>query len=543
MKLPPIFISLADLFEKNGFDLYMVGGTTRDFLLGKELVDFDFATNATIDEMKCFMEISENFKSIGSMTCKYQGSKVDITTLRKEKEYIDYRHPSIVEFVNDPEIDSERRDLTINALYLDNKGNLYDFHGGLNDLHNHIIKMINDPLVRFNEDPLRLLRVIRFSLILDFVIEDSLEQIIKENVGLLKKINYIKSREEIDKMMKYNENKARNLLRKYHVDQVLPIVLNSKNPLNIIDLHCDTLTRNLKDDENFLNSNLHIDLNKLYKGEYLLQCFAVFIYLKEGESSFKKANEYIDKFDYLMSEYSHLISPIRSYKELIDNKSKGKLSALLSLEEGEILEGNIDNIDYFYSRGVRMMTLTWNFENSLAYPNDVMHNQIQNGGLKELGIKAIKRMNELGIIIDVSHLNDDGFYDVIKYSTKPIVASHSNAREVQNRVRNLTDDMILLLHKNKGVMGINYCPDFVSNNKGNQIKDLVKHIKHIKDLGCIDNIALGSDFDGIPTPNGLNDASKLPELINELKNAGFSTNEIDKITHKNFLRVLKNVCK
>ncbi|MDD6302466.1 MAG: membrane dipeptidase [Bacillales bacterium] len=543
MKLPPIFISLADLFEKNGFDLYMVGGTTRDFLLGKELVDFDFATNATIDEMKCFMEISENFKSIGSMTCKYQGSKIDITTLRKEKEYIDYRHPSIVEFVNDPEIDSERRDLTINALYLDNKGNLYDFHGGLNDLHNHIIKMINDPLVRFNEDPLRLLRVIRFSLILDFVIEDSLEQIIKENVGLLKKINYIKSREEIDKMMKYNENKARNLLRKYHVDQVLPIVLNSKNPLNIIDLHCDTLTRNLKDDENFLNSNLHIDLNKLYKGEYLLQCFAVFIYLKEGESSFKKANEYIDKFDYLMSEYSHLISPIRSYKELIDNKSKGKLSALLSLEEGEILEGNIDNIDYFYSRGVRMMTLTWNFENSLAYPNDVMHNQIQNGGLKELGIKAIKRMNELGIIIDVSHLNDDGFYDVIKYSTKPIVASHSNAREVQNRVRNLTDDMILLLHKNKGVMGINYCPDFVSNNKGNQIKDLVKHIKHIKDLGCIDNIALGSDFDGIPTPNGLNDASKLPELINELKNAGFSTNEIDKITHKNFLRVLKNVCK
>lgn len=543
MKLPPIFISLADLFEKNGFDLYMVGGTTRDFLLGKELVDFDFATNATIDEMKCFMEISENFKSIGSMTCKYQGTKVDITTLRKEKEYIDYRHPSIVEFVNDPEIDSERRDLTINALYLDNKGNLYDFHGGLNDLHNHIIKMINDPLVRFNEDPLRLLRVIRFSLILDFVIEDSLEQIIKENVGLLKKINYIKSREEIDKMIKYNENKARKLLKKYHVDQVLPIVLNSKNPLNIIDLHCDTLTRNLKDDENFLNSNLHIDLNKLYKGEYLLQCFAVFIYLKEGESSFKKANEYIDKFNHLMSEYSHLISPIRSYKELIDNKSKGKLSALLTLEEGEILEGNIDNIDYFYSRGVRMMTLTWNFENSLACPNDVMHNQIQNGGLKELGIKAIKRMNELGIIIDVSHLNDDGFYDVIKYSTKPIVASHSNAREVQNWVRNLTDDMILLLHKNKGVMGINYCPDFVSNNKGNQIKDLVKHIKHIKDLGCIDNIALGSDFDGIPTPNGLNDASKLPELIVELKNAGFSTNEIDKITHKNFLRVLKNVCK
>ena len=153
-------------------------------------------------------------------------------------------------------------------------------------------------------------------------------------------------------------------------------------------------------------------------------------------------------------------------------------------------------------------------------------------------------MNELGMIIDVSHLSDKGFYDCIKYSKHPIVASHSNARSVCGVGRNMTDDMILKLHKNKGVMGMNYCPDFISNNtKENQIPDIVKHMLHIKSLGCIDNIALGSDFDGIETPVGMSDCTKTHDLKKEMKRCGFTQEEIDKVFYKNFLRVFKQVCK
>jgi membrane dipeptidase len=152
-------------------------------------------------------------------------------------------------------------------------------------------------------------------------------------------------------------------------------------------------------------------------------------------------------------------------------------------------------------------------------------------------------MNELGMIIDCSHLSDKGFYDCIKYSKHPIVCSHSNSRSVCNVVRNMSDEMILALKENKGLMGINYCPDFISNSKKNQIPDIIKHINHIKSVGGIDIIALGSDFDGIPTPNGMSDCTKVNLLKEALIKEGYTHEEIEKIFYKNFLRVFKKVCK
>ena len=201
-----------------------------------------------------------------------------------------------------------------------------------------------------------------------------------------------------------------------------------------------------------------------------------------------------------------------------------------------------------------MITLTWNFKNEIASPNidyfSITKEQIKKEGLKpnltdgltDFGIEVVKEMNRLGIVIDCSHLGDKGFYDVIKYSTKPIVCSHSCSRSVCNHVRNMTDDMLFKLKENGGVVGINYCHDFIKEDKSiATVKDVVKHIVYIKDLIGIDYIGLGSDFDGIGNSDiELKDATTMNLLIDELRIQGFSEEDIDKICYLNVLRVFKN---
>ena len=551
MKLPSIFIELSKLFEENGFSLYMVGGTSRDYLLEKEILDFDFVSDATLEDMKKFLEINDSFSSLGSTTIKFNNIKVDITTLRKEGEYLDNRHPSKIEFVKTTKEDYIRRDFTINAIYINSKGEVIDHCNGEEDLKRKIIRMIGEPSIRFNEDPLRILRGIRFSYSLGFELDEELKTSIREYKHLLRNINYSKVMEEINKMKVFGEKQAIELLESYEIDAIVPVRFNNKNPMNCIDMHCDSLTWELVEKNGFYsNPRMHIDFKRLYEGEYLMQCFAVFMYFARGDL-YNRTLKMIDIFKREMENNKNIISQVTSYKELMDNKSKHKLSALLTIEEGGVIEGSIEKLEHLYSLGVRMICLTWNFKNEIGYPNlqrnlkeeDYFKIDTENG-LTEFGIEVVKKMNELGIIIDTSHLSDKGFYDCIKYSTQPIVASHSNARSIHPWARNMTDDMILKLHENKGVMGMNYCPDFVSNNtKENQINDIVKHMLHIKSLGCIDNLALGSDFDGIETPVGMSDCTKTHDLKKAMIENGFTQEEIDKVFYKNFLRVFKQVCK
>ena len=230
----------------------------------------------------------------------------------------------------------------------------------------------------------------------------------------------------------------------------------------------------------------------------------------------------------------------------------GYMSSMLTIEEGGVTQGNLSFLRNLYLLGVRMITLTWNFENGIGFPNfkevedgkPDMHTPNTEDGLTEYGIEMVKEMEKLGIIIDVSHLSDKGFYDVLENTTKPFVASHSNARAVCPVVRNMTDDMILKLAERGGVMGINYCASFVNDESVNNfayVKDMVKHIKYIKDLAGIDCIGLGSDFDGIGSNIEMNSCDKLNLLQEALEEEGFTQEEIEKIFYKNVLRVFKEV--
>lgn len=330
--------------------------------------------------------------------------------------------------------------------------------------------------------------------------------------------------------------------------------------MKVLDMHCDTIMSLMdKKDEHLKDGNLMINISKMIKGDYLLQCFAMFVLYKKEEtenySPYKYCNQMIDRYNEEIEKCKEYIKPALSYKDIEDNINNNIMTSLLTIEEGGVLEGKIENLDYFYNKGVRLMTLTWNFNNEIGHPNidltNVSKRQIQTAkgvftpnltdGLTEFGKQVVKRMNELGMIIDCSHAGDKTFYDVIELTTKPIVCSHSCSRSVCDHVRNMTDDMLLKLKENGGVVGINYCHDFIRNdNEVASIKDVVKHIDHIKELIGIDYIGLGSDFDGIENDCiELKDASYLPLLLDELRKQGYSEDDIDKISYKNVLRVFK----
>ena len=191
------FDFLKDVFRKNGFRLYVVGGTVRDFLLGKEITDLDFVTDATPEEeMKFIPEADFTFKKFGAVRYPYKGKHIDITTLRQEGEYNDSRHPSKVAFVKDPKLDYVRRDFTINAMYLDEEYKVIDFSSGQEDLKKKLIRFIGDPVKRIEEDPLRIARAERFAKSLGFEIEEKTLQAIKDKRDLLEKLNPEKLKEE-----------------------------------------------------------------------------------------------------------------------------------------------------------------------------------------------------------------------------------------------------------------------------------------------------------------------------------------------------------
>ncbi|MCR4672071.1 MAG: dipeptidase [Lachnospiraceae bacterium] len=314
--------------------------------------------------------------------------------------------------------------------------------------------------------------------------------------------------------------------------------------MKAIDMHCDTVKALYHNGKSFVENDMHIDLQRLKKGNYMAQCFAMYInQVKDGPDCKAACDNYIAFFKKLMDENRGVIRQAYTADEIEDNYAKGYLSAVLTIEGGEAIAGSLENLQHFYDLGVRMMTLTWNFENEIAYPNYITGESMTpdtEHGLKPFGKTCVKKMQELGMIVDVSHLSDSGIYDVLDIAEKPIAASHSNARAVCNVPRNMTDDMIRRLRENGGIMGLNYCPFFISEDaEHDQIPDIVKHALHIADVGGIETLALGSDFDGIPTPVGMDDCTKTNELYNALRAAGFSESDLDKVFWQNFLRVLR----
>jgi membrane dipeptidase len=312
--------------------------------------------------------------------------------------------------------------------------------------------------------------------------------------------------------------------------------------MSIIDFHCDTIMKLMDKNQKLIlkENNLNVDIDKLKKANSIAQFFALFVELDKIQDPLEHCLLMVDKFYEQLEKNSSDIALATNYQDLMDNMNKGVISAFLTIEEGGVLKGKIQQLRNFYKLGVRLLTLTWNFPNELGFPNK--DEEYKNKGLTSFGFEVISEMNSLGMIIDVSHLSDGGFYDVANYSKKPFVASHSNSRSICNHPRNLTDDMIKILASSGGIMGINFEKQFLGNNELSRVEDMVAHIAHIRNVGGINCISIGSDFDGISNQGlEIKNIGEIEKLSNALIKNNFSPEEVDKIFYKNALRVIKDV--
>ena len=310
--------------------------------------------------------------------------------------------------------------------------------------------------------------------------------------------------------------------------------------MKTIDLHCDTIMRLMEEPktEGLYRNSLSVDIEKLQAGQAQAQFFAMFIDLQTDGDPLVRALRMIDRFYQELRENNQYISLARNHAELQQNQENGKISAFLTIEEGGALKGDLVNLRNFYRLGVRLITLTWNYPNEIGYPNAL--SDCCERGLTPFGREVIAEMNQLGMLIDVSHLSNQGFFEVASLTKKPFVASHSNAWAVTAHPRNLTDEMIKVLATKGGVMGINFEKFFLGSAPISRVEDMVLHIQHIYKVGGSEVIAIGSDFDGISSELELAHAGEMSKLVDALRKTGFSQAQIDKICWKNALRVIKD---
>lgn len=220
------FQTLHELFDKNGFSLYMVGGTVRDYLLGLPLDDMDVVTDAKPEDIEKFLpNASFVFARFGSVSYKTEKKvKFDITTLRQEVGYEDGRHPDKICFVKDLSIDVRRRDFTVNALYMDSNLKVIDYVDGQKDLNNHILRMVGNPDIRIKEDPLRIIRALRFSIDYNLKIDNELDLAIKNNIDLLNRLNIEKIKQDIKKIKSKDFVLINKIFEEYNIKHLLDVI-------------------------------------------------------------------------------------------------------------------------------------------------------------------------------------------------------------------------------------------------------------------------------------------------------------------------------
>ncbi|WP_069997519.1 dipeptidase [Cellulosilyticum sp. I15G10I2] len=301
----------------------------------------------------------------------------------------------------------------------------------------------------------------------------------------------------------------------------------------VIDLHCDTIDRLYTEKSSLLTNEYHVDLSKLKTGDYIAQWFALFI---DTHLTTKPLMELIyEMYGYFMCEIksnSDHIAFATSFKEYTEIKSARKIAAFLSLEEGQVIGGDIDNLQKLCDLGIRMMTLTWNYENELGAPH------FSDKGLTEFGKKVVNYLNDSPILIDISHLSELALKEVCEIYKKPIIASHCNARSICNHSRNLSDEMIKRIANSGGVVGINLYGLFLDGTHKSTIPAIIDHIGHFYQLGGEDILALGTDFDGMNCDLEVCNAGDMGKLINTLVKL-YPQSVIDKLTYKNAERIIR----
>jgi membrane dipeptidase len=306
----------------------------------------------------------------------------------------------------------------------------------------------------------------------------------------------------------------------------------------IVDAHCDTLSEVLEKKIDIFQNEGPLEIKRLYENKKSVQFFAVFV--KPGNEAYTLANalKQIDILYQAEKEYSRYLEVAYNTEDIERILSEGKAAAILSIEGGEALSRDLGVLRMLHRLGVRAMGLTWNYRNPLA---DGVFDDT-GGGLTPFGKSVVSEMNRLGMVIDVSHLNKKGFWDVIEQSEHPIIASHSNAQALCGHRRNLDDRQLYALKENGGVVGINFCPAFLCDSEQADINDVIKHIEYIAGLIGIEHIGFGSDFDGIArTPKGLEGVQCLPRLAEKLYSLNYTEQQVEMIAGKNFMRVLQKV--
>ena len=307
----------------------------------------------------------------------------------------------------------------------------------------------------------------------------------------------------------------------------------------MIDLHCDTIMQ-LLDHPNsgdLYRNTWKIDIEKLQKAHSKVQDFALFINLGETNDPYGRYEEMRNLCTTQIHLYGEHIQHVLSYQDIESVYESGKIGALMSIEEGGVLGGDLDKLKQAYHYGVRLITLTWNYPNGLGEP----HCGEQHKRLTPKGIEFIEAMQDLGIIVDCSHLNDAGTEQLGDILDVPFVASHSNAREVTAHTRNLPDNLIKLIANKGGVIGLNFAQSFLGTSPISRIEDIVKHGLYLINKGGEDVVALGTDFDGIKPNTEIKDASEMYRLYDAFNEAGLSVAQCEKLFWKNADRLLKEI--
>lgn len=301
----------------------------------------------------------------------------------------------------------------------------------------------------------------------------------------------------------------------------------------IIDTHCDTL--NEINEQNCLlrKNSLNIDLERASAYDGYAQFFAAWI--ENDVNAVEKFNTLANIFDCEIEKNNDIVQKCISYSDMTNAIKNNKIAAFLSLEGAYFVKSQKD-IDYIYSRGVRCTTLTWNPDSALAGGVD------SDNGITALGRELIPCFENKGILIDVSHLNEKSFWDIAEIATKPFIASHSCSKAICSHKRNLTDEQFLKICDIGGCVGVNFYSNFLSDSENASVSTIIKHIKHFRKIGSIDCIGLGSDFDGVDLlPDGIVGIESMSNIINELEKEHFTSSEIEKITFKNYERILKEI--
>lgn len=309
--------------------------------------------------------------------------------------------------------------------------------------------------------------------------------------------------------------------------------------MRVFDGHCDTVSRFLKTGETLRQTGGHWSIHKAKTFTSCAQLFAAFSGREErpGQTQFPTflAQEALLKRE--VRANARDMAFCVNAKECKAAWSAGKVAAFLSVEGAELLDCDIEKLRQAHGCGVRAVNLTWNFQNALSGSNLAGADQ----GLTQRGRDFVREMEHLGMLVDVSHLSDPGFWDVAGLARGPIIASHSNSRALYFHPRNLTDGQFTAIMEHQGVVGLNMAAHFLGDDP--TLDDLVRVLEHFLDLGGADTVALGGDWDGIEkAPAGVRDVTAWSLFYARLKALGYGQDLLDKIFYKNWMRVVEQVC-